>query len=95
MSAAVCSNLRCRVRSARTVTTKPLTGLTILVVLAISVAASIRVTHDSVGAAVSPPSLTSATSGGSAFLVVPGLGASSGTAAGIKLARPRILRITP
>ena len=95
MSAAVCTNLRCRAPNARTITTKPLTGLMIVVVLAISVAASIRVTHDSVGAAVSPPSLAPATSGASAFLVVPGLGAPGGTAAGIKLARPRILRITP
>jgi hypothetical protein len=97
VSAAVCPHLQCRVRGARTVTTKPLVGLMIVAVLAVSAAASVRVTHDPGSTAISPPSLRPepATSGESAFLVFPSLGASGGTAAGIKLARPRILRITP
>lgn len=96
MSAIVCPDLQCRGRSARTVTIKPVTGL-ILAVLAISAAASIRVTHDPAAAGVSPPSLATepAASGGSTFVVFPSAGVSAGTAAGIKLPRPRILRITP
>jgi hypothetical protein len=96
VSATICSNLQCQGRSARTATIKPVAGL-ILAVLAISAAASIRVTHDPAGAGVSQPSLSteSASSGGSTFVVFPSAGMSAGTAAGIKPARPRILRITP
>jgi len=96
VSATICSNLQCQGRSARTATIKPVTGL-ILAVLAISAAASIRVTHDPAGAGDSPPSprTESAASGGSTFVVFPSAGMSAGTAASIKPPRPRILRITP
>ena len=97
MSATVCRDLQCRGRSPRTVTLKPLSGL-ILALLAISAVASIRVTHDPAGAVVSPPSLASEPAewgGSSTFVVFPGAGVSARTGAGIKLARARILRITP
>jgi hypothetical protein len=89
--------LQSRGRSPRIVTLKPLSGL-ILAILAISAVASIRVTHDPAGAVVSPPSLASEPAewgGSSTFVVFPGASASAGTGAGIKLARTRILRITP
>jgi hypothetical protein len=97
MSATVCRDLQGGGRSPRTVTLKPLSGL-ILAILAIAAAASIRVTHDPAGAVVSPPSLASEPAewgGSSTFVVFPGASVSAGTGAGIKLARTRILRITP
>jgi len=95
VSAAACSSLQCRVRRARAITIRPRVGLVILAALAISVAASIRVTDDSVTAAGSPPVQISEQKAlaGSAFLVFPKAAAGT-TVAGIKSQRPRILRIT-
>ena len=95
MSAAVCSSLQCRVRRARAMTIRPRAGLVIVAMLVISVAASIRVTDDSVTATGSPPARTSEQKAlaGSAFPVFP-KAAAGATVAGIKSQRPRILRIT-
>jgi len=73
---------------------KPRASLVILAMLVISVAASIRVTDDSVTAAGSPPVQISEQKAlaGSAFLVFP-KAAAGATVAGIKSQRPRILRI--
>jgi hypothetical protein len=77
-------------------TIKPLTGL-ILAVLAIVAVASVRVTHDPVDPAVSPSYLDAepVASDEAAFLVFPSAAAPAATAAGIRLSRVRILRITP
>lgn len=96
MSATICPDLQRRGRSARIVTIKPLTRL-ILAVLAIAAAASIRVSHDPVSPAVSPSYVSTepTASDGSDFLVFPGAAVSAATVAGVRLPRPRILRITP
>jgi hypothetical protein len=80
-------------------TTKTLTSLTIAAVLAGSAFASLQVTDPSLASAPGSSALSlrgePTTAGGPGFLLAPTSDAFGATSAGLRLARPRILRLTP